>query len=77
MSAVAVTRTYPVPRGATSLERWSIGVAETVARWATARAERREDRRDAMLASIQAEQTRKADPRAADHLLAQMGMPRR
>jgi len=74
MSAVVITRPYPVPRGATALERVSIRVAEAVARWATARAELREDRREAMLAAIQAQQTRTADPRAADHMLAQMGL---
>ncbi len=77
MSAVAITRTYAVPRGATALERWSIRIAGAVTRWATARAERRLDRNEAMLAAIQAEQTQKADPRAADRMLAQMGAPRR
>lgn len=74
MSAVAATRTNAVPRGATALERVSILFAEAVARWATARAELREDRREAMLAQIQAEQTRKADPLPAEHLLAQVGL---
>lgn len=74
MSAVVMPRTYVVPRGATAVERASIRIAEAVARWATARAERRQDRHDSMLAAIQAEQTRKADPRAADHMLAQMGL---
>jgi hypothetical protein len=48
MSAVAITRTYAVPRGASAHE--------------------------AMLAAIQAGQTAKADPRAADHMLSQMGL---
>lgn len=74
MSALAITRTYAVPRGATALERSSIRVAEAVTRWATARAERRQDRHEAMLAAIQAEQTRKTDPHAADHMLSQMGL---
>lgn len=74
MSAVAVTRTVVVPRGATFIERSSFRLAAAMTRWATARAERREDRRVAMLAAIQDEQTRKADPRATDHALAQMGM---
>ena len=74
MSAVVVTRTHAVPRGATALERASIRVADAVARWAIARAELREERRAAMLAAIQAEQTRKADPLAVDHLLAQVGV---
>lgn len=76
MSALVSTRTYVVPRGATTMERWSIRTADAITRWATSRAERREHRRDAMLAAIQAEQTRKPDPRAVDHLLAQMGLPR-
>jgi len=74
MSAVVITRAHAVPRGATALERASIRLAEAVARWAIARAELREDRREAMLAAIQAEQTRRADPRATDHLLAQVGL---
>lgn len=74
MSAVVVSRTYALPRGATALERTSIRVAVAVARWATARAARRQDRHEAMLAAIQAEQTRRADPRSADHMLAQMGL---
>ncbi len=74
MSAVVVTRAVPVPRGASALERTSIRIADAVTRWATARAERREARREAMLLAIQAEQTQKADPRATDHLLAQAGV---
>ncbi|MGO2747454.1 hypothetical protein [Microbacterium sp.] len=77
MSAVIATRPVVVPRGANSLERGSIRIAAAVTRWATGRAEQREDQRLRMLATIQAEQTQKADPRAADHMLAQMGMPRR
>jgi len=77
MSAVAATRTITVPRGATAFERFSIRIAAAVTRWATARAERRQGRHEAMLAAIKEEQTRKPDPRAADHLLAQMGLPRR
>lgn len=74
MSAVVITRAHAVPRGATALERASIRLAEAVARWAIARAELREYRHEAMLAAIQAEQTRRADPRATDHLLAQVGL---
>ena len=74
MSAVVITRTVPVPRGASALERASIRIAGALTRWATARAERREERREAMLLAIQAEQVQKADPRAADHLLAQAGL---
>ncbi len=77
MSAVAMTRTYPVPGGATALERGSIRLAEAVARWAMRRAEARQDSRQTMLAAIKAEQTRKLDPRAVDHLLAQQGVSRR
>ncbi|MDP3951310.1 hypothetical protein [Microbacterium sp.] len=76
MSAVVMTRTHVVPRGATALERASIRIAEAVARWAIARAELREDRREAMLAAIQAEQTRRPDPLATAHLLSQMGLRR-
>lgn len=74
MSAVVVTRTIVVPLGATVIERSSIRLAAVMTRWATGRAERREDRRVAMLAAIKADQTRKADPRAAKHLLAQVGL---
>lgn len=74
MSAVAVTRTVVVPRGATFIERSSFRLAAAMTQWATARAERRDDRQVAMLAAIKAEQTRKADPRAAEHMLAQAGM---
>ncbi|MCC2029790.1 hypothetical protein [Microbacterium tenebrionis] len=74
MSAVAITRTVALPRGASALERGTIRVADAVTRWATARAERRQERHEAMLAAIQAEQTTKADPRAADRMLAQMGL---
>ena len=77
MSAVAVTRTTVIPRGATAIERLSIRSAAVVTRWATERAERREDRHVVMLAAIQDAQTRKADPRAAEHLLAQVGLRRR
>jgi len=77
MSAVAATRTTVIPRGATAIERLSIRFAAVVTLWATERAERREDRRVAMLATIQDEQTRKADPRATEHLLAQVGLRRR
>ena len=77
MSAVVTTRAIVVPRGATGLERASIRLAAAVTRWATLRAERREDRRAELLAAIMAQQTAKADPRATDHLLAQMGLPRR
>ena len=77
MSAVAITRTYALPRGATALERLSIRLAAALARWATRRAERRQDRHDMMLASIQDAQTRAPDPRAAEHLLAQAGLRRR
>ncbi|MCS3843880.1 hypothetical protein [Microbacterium sp. AK031] len=76
MSAAVMTRTHVVPRGATALERASIRIAEGVARWAIARAELREDRREAMLAAIQAEQTRRSDPLATEHLLSQMGLRR-
>lgn len=76
MSAVAITPAHAVPRGATAIERGSIRFAAAVTRWATTRAERREDRHAAMLAAIKAEQTRRADPRAADHLLAQAGLRR-
>lgn len=74
MSAVAFTRTYAVPRGATGIERASIRLAAAMAQWATNRAERRQDRHEALLASIKEEQTRRPDPRATDHALAQMGM---
>ncbi|MGM7665507.1 hypothetical protein [Microbacterium sp. A93] len=74
MSAVAITRTYAVPRGANSIERASIRLAAAMARWATTRAERRQDRHEVMLALIKDEQTSKPDPRATDHALAQMGM---
>lgn len=77
MSAVVITRTHAVPRGATALERASIRLADAVTRWAMRRGELRQERRDAMLAAVQAEQTRKADPRAADHMLAQVGVIRR
>lgn len=74
MSAVVTTRIYTVPRGASALERGSIRLADAVTRWATRSAERRQDRREAMLAAIKEQQTRKPDPRAVDHALAQMGM---
>lgn len=74
MSAVVITRTYPVPRDASFIERASIRLAEVMAHWATRRAERRQDRHAAMLEAIQEQQTRKADLRATDHALAQMGM---
>lgn len=74
MSAVVVTRTIVVPRGANAIERVSIRLAAAVTRWATERAEHREDHRVAMLAAIKADQTRRADPRAAEHLLAQVGV---
>lgn len=74
MSAFVATHVISVPRGASTIERASIRVAAAIARWATRRAERREDRREAMLAAIHAEQTRRADPRATDHLLSQMGL---
>lgn len=76
MSAVPATRAITVPRGASTIERVSIRFAAAMTRWAIRRAERREDRRERMLAAIQEQQTRRVDPRAAVHLLAQMGMRR-
>lgn len=74
MSAVVVTRTIPVPRGASMIERASIRVAAAITRWATLRAERREEKHDLLLASIKDKQTRGVDPRATGYALAQMGM---
>lgn len=74
MSAVVVTRVVTVPRGASTIERASIRLAASMTRWATRRAERRQERHEALLATIKDEQTRRADPRATDHALAQMGM---
>ncbi|GAB3633657.1 hypothetical protein GCM10027421_30100 [Microbacterium shaanxiense] len=74
MSAVAITRVIPVPRGASLIERASIRLAAAITRWATGRAQRREDRRATMLTAIQAEQTRRTDPLATEHLLAQVGL---
>ncbi|GAA1524598.1 hypothetical protein HD600_000014 [Microbacterium ginsengiterrae] len=77
MSAVAYDSTFAVPRGATTVERWSIRLAKVLTRWATERAERRHERRDAMLAAIHAEQAHPTPPLATDHLLAQAGLRRR
>lgn len=74
MSAVVINRTLALPRGASALERGMVRLADAVARWATARAERRQERHEVMLETIHREQTRKADPRAADHMLSQMGL---
>lgn len=74
MSAVAATRAITVPRGASTIERASLHLASAMTRWATRQAERRQDRRAALLASIKEEQTRRSDPRDTDHALAQMGM---
>lgn len=74
MSAVVATRTVAVPRGASTIERASIRLAAAMTRWATRRAERRQERHEATLDAIRTAQTRRAQPLAADHLLAQMGM---
>lgn len=76
MIATAITTTC-IPHGASVLERASIHLASTIARRAVARAQRREDRRAALLAAIHREQTRTADPHATDHALARMGLPRK
>lgn len=77
MSAVAATRRYTVPRGANALERGMIRLADAATRWATQRADRRQERHAALLESIRAAQTRRSDPHAAEHLLAQMGLARK
>jgi len=77
MSAVAITSIHAMPRGANTLERATIRLASAVTRWVTQRAERRQDQQERMLRGIQDQQTRRADGRAAEHLLAQMGLPRR
>lgn len=77
MSAVVITRTIPVPRGATTVERWSIRLGAALTAWATTRAEARQERRERMLQQIQATQTARHDTRYIEHLLAQQGLPRR
>ncbi|WP_426182485.1 hypothetical protein [Microbacterium sp. TWP3-1-2b2] len=77
MSAVTATRAITIPRGASTIERASIRLAAAMTGWATRRAERRGDRRERMLAAVKEQQTRKNDSRATDHLLSQMGLPRR
>lgn len=77
MSAVVATRRYPVPRGASALERATIRSADAVTRWVTRRAEQRQDRRERILLGIKEQQTRRADARAVEHELARMGLPRK
>lgn len=74
MSAAVVPHVPTVPRGATAIERWGIRVAAYAMRRLTRRAERRQERHDAMLARIEAEQTARPDARAIDYALAQNGL---
>ena len=74
MSAAVVTSALPIPCGASAIERGSIRVAAAVTRWATARAELRQERHERMLQQIQADQVAKPDPRAIDYALAQLGL---
>ena len=77
MSAVAAHHPHAYPRGASAIERGALRAADRVAAWALGRAEHRQARREALLARIQDEQTRRPDPRALEHELARMGLPRR
>ncbi|WP_136056466.1 hypothetical protein [Microbacterium sp. K24] len=55
------------------LQRAALGLSRHVDRRIAARAERR----DIALDMLREQQARKQDPRALDHALAQMGLPRR
>ncbi|HWV50829.1 MAG TPA: hypothetical protein VN035_15375 [Microbacterium sp.] len=61
----------------TPAERRLLGVAERLTVLVQHRIERRAQKRTLALDLLREQQTRRQDPRAVDHMLAQMGAPRR
>ncbi|WP_101845176.1 hypothetical protein [Zhihengliuella sp. ISTPL4] len=61
----------------TRTERGLLRLADRVTAVVEHRIERRAQRRTLALALLREQQARRHDPRAVDHLLAQLGAPRR
>ena len=63
--------------GPTQAERGMLRLAERLTAYVEHRISRRAERRVLALDILREQQARRQDPRAVDHLLAQMGAPRR
>lgn len=61
----------------TQAERGLLRAADRLTAYVEHRIARRAERRVLALDLLREQQTRKQDPRAVDHALAQMGLPRR
>jgi len=61
----------------TQIERRILGLAGLLTGFVERRITRRAERRVLALDLLREQQTRRHDPRAVDHMLAQLGLPRR
>ncbi|MEV7611164.1 hypothetical protein AB0N61_16870 [Microbacterium sp. NPDC089320] len=61
----------------TRAERKLLGLADLLTGFVEHRIERRAQRRVLALDLLREQQTRRQDPHAVDHMLAQVGLPRR
>lgn len=61
----------------TQVERRLLGLADVLTAFVQHRIERRARKRELALDLLCEQQTRRQDPHAVDHMLAQLGLPRR
>ena len=61
----------------TQVERRLLGLADVLIAFVQHRIERRAQKRELALDLLREQQTRRQDPHAVDHMLAQLGLPRR
>lgn len=61
----------------TQAERQLLGLADLLTAFVERRITRRAQKRALALDLLREQQTRRQDPRAVDHMLAQIGLPRR
>lgn len=61
----------------TQVERRLLGLAAVLTAFVQHRIERRARKRELALDLLREQQTRRQDPHAVDHMLAQLGLPRR
>ncbi|MBT2475304.1 hypothetical protein J7E68_12170 [Microbacterium sp. ISL-103] len=61
----------------TQVERRLLGLADVLTAFVQHRIERRARKRELALDLLREQQTRRQDPHAVDHMLAQLGLPRR
>lgn len=61
----------------TQVERRLLGLADVLTAFVQHRIERRAQKRELALDLLREQQTRRQDPHAVDHMLAQLGLPRR